>query len=106
PPERAAEATGIDAARIRALARGFAGAPSAVAYGRMGASTQAFGGVTQWLLNALNVVTGNLDRAGGAMFTLPAVDVVAQSGRGHFARAHTRVRGLPEFGGELPVAAL
>jgi anaerobic selenocysteine-containing dehydrogenase len=110
PPERAAAATGIDAARIRALARGFAGAPSAVAYGRMGASTQAFGGVTQWLLNALNIVTGNLDRAGGAMFTLPAVDVVDAMGRsgqrGHFARRRTRVRGLPEFGGEFPVAAL
>jgi anaerobic selenocysteine-containing dehydrogenase len=109
-PERAAPITGIDAATIRSLARGFAGARSAVAYGRVGTSTQEFGGVTQWLLNALNIVTGNLDKPGGAMFTRPAVDVVGVTGklgqRGHFARGHTRVRKLPEFGGEYPAAAM
>lgn len=109
-PERVAPATGIAADEIRALARAFAGARAAVCYGRMGASTQAFGGVTQWLVNALNIVTGNLDRAGGAMFTRPAVDLVALGARagmrGHFARGKSRVRKLPEFGGEYPVATL
>jgi anaerobic selenocysteine-containing dehydrogenase len=109
-PERVAPATGIAADEIRALARAFAGARSAVCYGRMGASTHAFGGVTQWLVNALNIVTGNLDRAGGAMFTRPAADLVdlgARSGRrGHFDRGKSRVCKLPEFGGEYPVATL
>ncbi len=105
-PEDVALATGIAAAEIRAMAREFATAPSAVCYGRMGVSTQAFGGLCQWLVNVLNIVTGNFDRAGGAMFTRPAVDLVATSGRGHLGRRKSRVRGLPEFGGELPVAAL
>jgi anaerobic selenocysteine-containing dehydrogenase len=105
-PERAADLTGIDAAAIRTLARDFARAPSAVCYGRVGVSTQEFGATAHWLINALNLVTGNLDRPGGAMFTLPAVDAVKRSRPGSHARWRSRVRGLPEFSGELPVAVL
>jgi anaerobic selenocysteine-containing dehydrogenase len=105
-PERVAKSTGIASDRIRGLARDFAAAPSAVCYGRMGVSTQAFGGLCQWLVNVLNVVTGNLDRPGGAMFTKPAFDLLAGTGRGRLGGRTSRVRGLPEFGGELPVAAL
>ena len=106
PPGRVAEATGVAAEEIAQLARRFAGAESAVCYGRLGVSTQEFGGLCQWLINALNAVTGNLDRPGGAMFTRPAVDALANYPRGHLGRWKSRVRGLPEFGGELPSAAL
>jgi anaerobic selenocysteine-containing dehydrogenase len=110
PPERVAEITGIEPDQIRTLAKEFAAAESAVCYGRIGLSTQEFGGVCQWLINVLNIVTGNLDRPGGAMFTLPAFDPVSApeslAARGSFARWHSRVRKLPEFSGELPVAAL
>lgn len=110
PPERVEQAVGIPAAQIRALARDFAAAPSAASYPRMGACTQEFGGLTAFLAIALDAVTGNLDAVGGKMFTTPAADLVAFTGRlgmqGGFARFKTRVRGLPEFGGELPVAAL
>ncbi|HYV14244.1 MAG TPA: molybdopterin-dependent oxidoreductase [Pyrinomonadaceae bacterium] len=110
PPERVAEITRIDSDQIRTLAREFAAAESAVCYGRIGLSTQEFGGVCQWLINVLNIVTGNLDRPGGAMFPLPAFDPVSApesiAPRGSFARWHSRVRKLPEFSGELPVAAL
>ncbi|HEY3579171.1 MAG TPA: molybdopterin-dependent oxidoreductase, partial [Pyrinomonadaceae bacterium] len=109
-PERVASVTGIEAAEIRRLAREFAAAKSAVCYGRIGVSTQEFGGTCQWLINVLNIVTGNFDRPGGAMFTLPAFDPVTApeslASRGSYARWHSRVRNLPEFGGELPVAAL
>jgi len=110
PPERVAATTGIGASEIRNLAREFASAESAVCYGRIGVSTQEFGGVCQWLINVLNIVTGNLDRPGGAMFTLPAFDPISApeslAPRGSFARRHSRVRKLPEFAGEFPVAAL
>src|SRR2546421_1948688 len=109
-PERVAAITGIDAERTRDLAREFAKAKSAVCYGRIGVSTQEFGGLCQWLINVLNIVTGNLDRPGGAMFTLPAFDPVSApeslAPRGSFARWHSRVRKLPEFSGELPVVTL
>jgi len=109
-PERVAPITGIDADEIRRLAREFATANSAVCYGRIGVSTQEFGGVCQWLINVLNIVTGNLDRQGGAMFTLPAFDPLSApdsiTPRGGYGRWHSRVRKLPEFAGELPVVAL
>jgi len=110
PPDEVASITGIDARQIRTLAREFAAADGAVCYGRIGVSTQEFGGVCQWLINVLNVVTGNLDRPGGAMFTMPAFDPVTApeslAPRGSFARWRSRVRNLPEFSGELPVVAL
>jgi anaerobic selenocysteine-containing dehydrogenase len=106
-PERVENLTGIAAADTRRLAREFAAAKSAVCYGRMGLSTQKFGGLCQWLINAINVLTGNFDRAGGAMFTAPAFDVLAASKGGNiYNRWQSRVRRLPEFMGELPVAAL
>lgn len=109
-PEAVAARVGIDADEIRGIARGFCAADSAVCYARMGASTQDFGGLCQWLTSALNIVTGNFDRAGGAMFTRPAADLVAGIGGHHqpgsFDRWRSRVSGLPEFGGELPVSIL
>jgi anaerobic selenocysteine-containing dehydrogenase len=110
PPERVAARTGIAANDIRKLARDFAAAPSAVAYGRVGTCTQPFGGLAAWLIVALNAVTGNLDREGGFLFTTPAADLVGLAtrtgDRGHFGVWKSRVRGLPEFGGELPAATL
>lgn len=107
-PARAAEVSGVPAAEIERVALEFATAESAAAYGRVGVSTHEFGSVCQWAVNLLNIVTGNLDREGGAMFTSPAIDVVGTGlvGRGHHAAWHSRVRGLPETAGELPVSAL
>jgi anaerobic selenocysteine-containing dehydrogenase len=108
-PEAVARPTGLAAGTIRGLARDFARARTAVCYGRLGTCVQEFGAVTTWLVDALNVVTGNLDRAGGAMFTSPAVDlgrlaqVLGQAGRR--GRWRSRVSGHPEFNAELPVAA-
>jgi anaerobic selenocysteine-containing dehydrogenase len=106
-PEKIAHLTGISAAEIKRIALEFAAAESAVCYGRIGLSTQKFGGLCQWLINSINILTGNFDRAGGAMFTAPAFDILAASKGGNiFGRWQSRVRKLPEFMGELPVAAL
>jgi anaerobic selenocysteine-containing dehydrogenase len=93
---------------IRGIARAFATAPRACAYGRIGVSIQRFGTLSQWLINLLNLVTGNLDREGGVLFTRPAVDMIESpvSRPGHWGKWKSRVRGLPEFSGELPVSAL
>lgn len=97
---------GVPASAIRQLARDFAAADRAVCYGRMGVSTQAFGTLCQWLVQVINLVTGNLDRVGGVLCTEPAVDLVGTTSGGHFDRWQSRVSGLPEYGGELPVSAL
>lgn len=99
--------TGIAAADITRIAGEFLAAPRAVAYGRMGVSTQAHGTLCQWLLQLVNLVSGNLDRVGGA---LPNDGVIPLTGPGTSPglrdRWRSRVRGLPEFAGELPVAVL
>ncbi|MCF6214056.1 MAG: molybdopterin-dependent oxidoreductase [Flavobacteriaceae bacterium] len=110
PPEKVATSTGMTSENIKNLARQFATAKTAVCYGRMGLSTQEFGGLCQWLVNVLNIVTGNLDTEGGALFTKPAIDVVEMSRRtgkiGSFNKRQSRVHGLPEFTGEFPVSTL
>lgn len=105
-PESVSDATGIAADTIRGIARDLASAPRAICYGRMGVSTQEFGTLCQWLIALINIATGNLDRPGGSLFTLPAVDQVSNTGPGGFARHHSRVRQLPEFDRELPASAL
>ena len=110
-PERAAPHTGVPADTTRRIARELADAEAAVCYGRVGVSTHFFGAMCQWLINVINVVTGNLDREGGALFTRPAFDLVGGPralgmSPGSYGRWRSRVRGLPEFAGELPVAAL
>jgi anaerobic selenocysteine-containing dehydrogenase len=107
-PEAAAPRCGVDAATIRELTRELAGAERAAVYGRIGTTTVAYGTVTSWLVDVLNVLTGNLDRPGGAMFPLPAH---SKRGRGNgkgfvTGRWHSRVRGLPEVFGELPAVTL
>jgi anaerobic selenocysteine-containing dehydrogenase len=105
-PQKVSEYVGIDAAHIKSLVETFCRAKHAVCYGRMGASVQSFGTLTQYLIVLFNMVTGNLDRQGGMMFTQPAADTLGESGQGVFGSFKTRVRQLPSFGGEVPVAAL
>jgi anaerobic selenocysteine-containing dehydrogenase len=109
-PETVAGHTGIAADETRTLARAFAEASRAVCYGRIGTCTQEFGTLASWLVDVVNAVTGNLDEEGGAMFPWPAhapADPAAgRSGHVPYARWRSRVRGLPEFAGELPVATL
>lgn len=110
PPDRIAPITGFPVEQIRELAREFATSKTAVCYGRMGLSTQEFGGLCQWLINVLNCITGNLDTVGGTLFTKPVIDVVGMSKEtgktGSFNNRQSRVRKLPEFTGEFPVSTL
>ena len=105
-PESVETITGIDASNIRRLAKELYEAPAAICYGRMGVSTQRHGTLCQWLIQLINVVTGNLDKSGGSLFTLPAVDQVPNTRPGGFGRHLSRVRGLPEFDNELPASTL
>ena len=108
PPEKVASITGVDAEGLKSLVRDFCQAKSASCYGRIGVSTQQYGSLTQWLITVFNIVTGNLDIAGGTMFSKPAFEVLtaSASGKKGFADAFSRVRKLPNFNGEFPVAAL
>ena len=105
-PLWAAERTGIAASDIERIAHDFSRAEAGICYGRMGVSTQAYGALCQWAIQVINVVTGNLDKPGGSLFTLPAMDQVTNTSPGGFARFSSRGRDLPEFNYELPAAAM
>lgn len=110
-PEAVGPATGIAPDRIRSLARELAATPRAAVYGRIGTTTQRFGTVASWLVDALMAVTGSLDAEGGGMFPLAAAGSLnagpAAKPRGaKVGRWASRVRGLPETFGELPAAAM
>ncbi|WP_030833280.1 molybdopterin oxidoreductase family protein [Streptomyces hygroscopicus] len=110
PPEAVAGACEVPAEEIRVLARELAAAPRGVVYGRVGSTTVEFGTLTSWLVDVVNVLTGQLDRPGGMMFPLSATgrrERPARPGKGFaLGRWHSRVSGHPEAKGELPVAAL
>jgi anaerobic selenocysteine-containing dehydrogenase len=111
-PESVAGRCGIPAETIRRMAHELAEAPSAAVYARIGTTVSPYGTVTSWLVDALNICTGNLDRPGGAMFTKAAAGAANTRGAGRYGRGirlgrrTSRVRGLPETFGELPVVAL
>jgi anaerobic selenocysteine-containing dehydrogenase len=104
--ERAATVTGIEAETIKRLAREFAMAESACLYGRIGTNTQSFGTVSAWLIEVINIATGNLDRPGGMMFTKPAMDPFGDGPGGSYDTYRSRVSNRPECLGELPVAVM
>ncbi|CAM5229686.1 molybdopterin oxidoreductase family protein [Streptomyces aurantiogriseus] len=109
-PEAVAPACDVDAALVRTLARELAAAPTAAVYGRIGSCTVPYGTLASWLVDVLNILTGNLDRPGGALFPQSATDRTPRpAGPGHgfqLARWHSRVSRHPEAKGELPLSAL
>jgi anaerobic selenocysteine-containing dehydrogenase len=109
-PDAVAGYCGVAADDIRVLARELAAAPTAAVYGRIGTSTVEFGTLGSWLVDVINVLTGNLDRPGGSMFPLGATAPAPRppkSGRGfRIGRWHSRVSGYPEALSEFPAAAL
>ncbi|MGH7858676.1 MAG: molybdopterin-dependent oxidoreductase, partial [Candidatus Binatia bacterium] len=111
-PEAVATRCAVAPDVIRRLARELSEAESAVVYGRIGTCTQEFGTLASWLIDVVNVLTGNLDRPGGAMFAKAAAgspNTRGTPGRGkgvQLGRRKSRVRGLPEVYGELPAVCL
>ncbi|MEU1056366.1 molybdopterin oxidoreductase family protein [Streptomyces sp. NPDC005876] len=109
-PEAVAGACDVTPDETRALARELAAAPTAAVYGRIGTCTVPYGTLASWLVDVLNILTGNLDRPGGALFPQAATDRTPRpAGPGHgfaLGRWHSRVSRHPEAKGELPLSAL
>ncbi|WP_326669956.1 molybdopterin oxidoreductase family protein [Streptomyces canus] len=109
-PEAVADACDVDAGVTRALARELAAAPTAAVYGRIGSCTVPHGTLASWLVDVLNILTGNLDRPGGALFPQAATDRTPRpAGPSHgfaLGRWHSRVSRHLEAKGELPLSAL
>jgi anaerobic selenocysteine-containing dehydrogenase len=109
PPEATEGRSGVPAREVRRLARDLATAERAAVYGRTGSCLGRNGTVVAFLLDALNLVTGNLDREGGAMFGDPPVDfsrIADLAGLGTYAKVRSRVGDLPEVLGSLPASVM
>ncbi len=108
-PEWVADHCGIPSGTIRRIAREMAAAESAACYGRLGTCVQEFGTLASWGCDLLNVLTGNLDRPGGVMFTTPAapLDSLLPRDKGfEIGRWRSRVSGQPEVGGLIPSSTM
>ena len=109
PPEATEGRSGVPARDVRALARDLATADRAAVYGRTGSCLGRNGTLVSFLLDALNAVTGNLDREGGAMFGDPPIDfsrIADLAGLGTYSRIRSRVGDLPEVLGSLPASVM
>lgn len=101
-PETVEACTGVPAAAIRQLARDLAAAKRAAVYGRIGTNRGRYATLVPFLLDALAIVTGNLDRKGGLVFgTGLFSEALTRSGI-TYATRRTRVGGFPEAFGLMP----
>jgi anaerobic selenocysteine-containing dehydrogenase len=109
-PERVAGFCGVTADTIRGLAHELARVDRAAIYGRIGLCTQEFGTLASWMIDVLAILTGNLDRPGGSMWSTPVsaeVDMLAGYPAGApIIVGKSRVRGARGVLGRLPSACL
>lgn len=97
-PEAVEHATWISPAVTRRIARELSAAPTAAVYGRIGTNTVEFGTLASWLTDVVAALTGNLDRPGGMMWSLPAHQSPREGGPGRgftTGRWSSRVSGYP-----------
>ncbi|OBB01380.1 formate dehydrogenase [Mycobacteriaceae bacterium 1482268.1] len=67
-PEMTAAHTGIDPDSVRSLAYDLVSTERAAVYGRLGTCVGRYGTLTAYLIDAVNLVAGNLDVPGGSVF--------------------------------------
>jgi anaerobic selenocysteine-containing dehydrogenase len=111
-PERAAEVTGIPAAKLREMVDAYLEAThhgkGAALYCSTGVNQGRHGTLAFWALNAINAVTGNLDRAGGAVVPHGLIDhpkLMKRAGVGEGKR-RSRIGGHEAVLDTLPAAIL
>ncbi|UGT40827.1 molybdopterin-dependent oxidoreductase [Nocardia yamanashiensis] len=108
-PEATAEVTGLDPDRVRILARDLATAGSAAVYGRTGTCLGRHATLVAFLIDALAVVTGNLDAPGGSVFGKELVAVSelnARLGLIGYGKSRSRIGDFPDVLGTFPAAIM
>ena len=105
--DKIAPLTGLSAAAIHSIVDDLLSHSNPVVYGRLGINTQTYGTLCQWLIQSINILVGSLDRPGGLMFTLPAIDYVTlMAHESKMYRYQSRVGKFDEIVGEYPTATL
>jgi anaerobic selenocysteine-containing dehydrogenase len=109
PPEETEARSGVPAPAVRELARDLARADRAVVYGRTGTCLGRHGTLTAFLIDAVTLVTGNLDRPGGAVFGAAPLwldEILRLSGLASYGRTRSRVGGYPDILGTFPAGVM
>jgi len=101
-PERVAGTTGIDAVTTRRIAREFAAARGGFALGNTGVTQQRYSTAMEWAIEALNAITGNIDRPGGIFFNPGVVDE-PHAKKSIQRDRPSRIRGYARILGEYPM---
>jgi anaerobic selenocysteine-containing dehydrogenase len=111
-PDVVADACGMDSVMIERLAAELRDCEAAAVYGRIGTTTQSFSALTCWLIDIVNILAGNLDAVGGAMFSRPLLaqpNTLGQPGIGQgftVGKWTSRVSGAPEVLGQVPMVCM
>lgn len=103
-PDVASSHTGIDPHHIRSLARDLAQARGGSVYGRTGTCLGRFGSLVSFLIDAVNIVAGQFDRAGGSLFGAPAIALEQLLKEGE--RKYSRIGGFRDVIGEMPASIM
>ncbi|MGB5192226.1 MAG: molybdopterin-dependent oxidoreductase [Polyangiales bacterium] len=77
PPERTAEVTQIPADILREMVRAYRDADGAALYCSTGVNMGTNGSLAFWLQEAINAISGNLDRRGGTIVSTGVIDFAA-----------------------------
>jgi formate dehydrogenase len=108
-PTATAGRTGVPPETVRELALALASADGAAVYGRTGSCLGRHGTLVSFLLDALNVVTGNLDREGGAIFGTGPIDIevlLHRLGAATYGKHYSRIGRFPDVLGSFPASLM
>jgi anaerobic selenocysteine-containing dehydrogenase len=112
-PESVVDHTGVEPETVRELARALATTERASVYGRTGTCLGRNGTLTAYLIDAVNLVAGNLDVEGGAMFgdlgipgTRTAVGLAQKLLPIGYDSRRSRIGGFPAVLGTQPASVM
>ena len=112
-PECTEEHTGIAPEVLRPLARDLVQTPRAAVYGRLGTCVGRQGTLTTYLLDAVNLVAGNVDQPGGSVFSTLGISgqrwgfmAMGASLRRTYRRKRTRIGGFRSVIAAEPAALM
>jgi anaerobic selenocysteine-containing dehydrogenase len=104
--ERQANVTGIPAERLRELVCAYLVADGAALYAATGVNQGSNGTLAFWILEAINAVSGNLDRRGGSLMGRGIIDFAKVAARTKYRKFRSRIGNTQNFLGALPMGLL
>lgn len=101
-PERVARVTRISAARLREVVATYLAADGAAIYSSTGVNQSRFGLLAYWLQEAINAITGNLDKRGGVLAGKGVFPAPPASG----TAARSRIEDIPYVNSTIPAGIM